>query len=209
MNAINRRTLIAALPFAGSVSIPGIATASDSSPLLALIEAHKGASRRFDIIADVEDKADMKFSAAHKDDIYVGPFKSGWDMRMGEDWVQEQVSLAIHRQCERMSALTALNAELGDLVMMELHKAAIDQKAKVSEAFAKVEQEREDCGLNDLKRQWEAESNAFQETLHAICSYRCETVEEHRIRAEYLSTCDMSDTHHRALLGSTAGKEVA
>lgn len=209
MNAITRRTLIAALPFAGAVSIPGIATASDSSPLLALIEAHKEASRRFDIIAEVEDEADLKFTAAHKDDIYIGPFKSGWDMRMGEDWVQEQVSLAIHRQCERMAAIYALNQELGDQVMCELHKAAIDQKAKVTEAFAKVEQEREECGLNDLKRQWEAESDAFQETLHAICSYRCETVEEHRVRAEYLSTCDMSDMHHRALLRSTAGREMA
>ena len=180
-----------------------------TSPLAALIAKHEAAAIRFSEICSKEDEAGWAFTQAHKDDIYIGPFKSGWDMRHGEEWVQEQVALAIHRQSERLAAIAALNPELGDQVMRELRKTADDQKIKVSEAFAKVEQDKVACGLAAIKLEYETASEAERDALLDICSYRCVTTEDYSLRGEYLAQpdvlCSMDESYHEALIQSMTG----
>jgi hypothetical protein len=58
--------------------------------------------------------------------------------------------------------------------------------ALIDKAFEDEEARKEAFGLAEVQRRWEATNDAEHEAATALCSYQCKTIEEARIRAEYI-----------------------
>jgi hypothetical protein len=80
--------------------------------------------------------------------------------------------------------------------------------------FAEEDARQEAFGFAAAKRDLEATNNAERETAIALCAYRCQTLGEARVKAEYVAAnlADIDGLHHdqvKALLGSFADKAVS
>lgn len=201
---INRRTVIAALPFAATAATPAIASAPEPSLLAGLIERHQNALTMLNDASIAMDKADTRLL---KDDpIYIAPFKQGWSMKMGEDKVRQELSQAVQKQRERCGSISAINPALGTQVLQELNECEVKALADIKRAFAELEAKYQ---VNATDNAWRIASDAEEQALLEVCSYHCHTQGEHKARAEYLSDWSVRqslfDEHYKALLQSMAG----
>ncbi|MGA9826699.1 MAG: hypothetical protein WBQ53_17975 [Methylocystis sp.] len=58
--------------------------------------------------------------------------------------------------------------------------------ALIDKAFEDEEDRKEAFGLAEVERRWKVTNDAETETAMALCSYQCKTIEEARIRVEYI-----------------------
>jgi hypothetical protein len=78
--------------------------------------------------------------------------------------------------------------ELADQMRAALDKTEAENAALLNRMLAEEEARKEASGLAQAERAWEATADAEEEAFMAICSYRCRTPDEARLKAEYLLT---------------------
>lgn len=178
-----------------------------ASKIAELIEAHKATYSAMEKASIEMDEASMRLSK--EDPIYIGPFKHGWSMKMGEDVVTAELSKAFQKQRERCGTISAINPDLGTQVSRELDECEVKALADVKRAFDELEDKYH---VNETDHAWHVAEKTEEQALMAVCSYCCQTPDDYRAKAEYLSDCDvrqsMNDEHYAALLLSMTGKEI-
>ena len=189
------------------LSVKAIRSKLPASKIAELIEAHKATYSAMEKASIEMDEASMRLS--REDPIYIGPFKHGWSMKMGEDVVIAELSKAFQKQRERCGTISAINPDLGTQVSRELDECEVKALADVKRAFNELEDKYH---VRETDHAWHVAEETEGQALLAVCSYRCQTPDDYRAKAEYLSGWEvrqsMDDEHYAALLLSMTGKEV-
>ena len=214
---MNRRTVAAAIG-AAALAIPAACLpgrAAVSSDLARLIKDHRVSYRAFSKAIDRAQKMEAAYKAA-QDNTIVVPCLLGGGMNLsnGYEACQEHTAGAYENQRDRLEQLSRVAPELAEQVRAVMDAKEAENAVLVDRVFAEEEARQEAFGLAGAKRDLEATNNAERETAIALCAYRCQTLGEARVKAEYVAAnlADIDGLQHdqvKALLGSFSDKAVA
>lgn len=203
----NRRAVLTGLAAAAVVgaAVPAEAASSD---LPRLIEDHRAAYRAFIEAIDLEQEVEAAYEAAHGDTIIVPSLLGGgYGMSNGYDDCKKHIAAGDENQRERLKQLSRVAPELAEQVRAVMDAKEAENMVLVDRVFAEEEARQEAFGLAAAKRNYHATSDAERDAAIAICAYPCRTLEEARLKAEYLATApglndELQPEHVEALLQS-------
>jgi hypothetical protein len=181
MKSLSRRSVTAG--FAAAVTaIPAVGLCKGleaNGELDRLIAQHRAAEGEFGLAVDREEAA--RGLLRKGEPTVASGLGSHYSLYQGED------------QCRRLIAAEWAKASWHLRQTARIAPVAAEAEgileAKEAEAMARVD--RAFADYNAVKADYEAADAAEADTLLAICSYRCRTVEEARQKAEYLLTTSL------------------
>lgn len=195
---INRRTVIAALPFAGVAATVATATEIQYSPLAALIEAHKTSWNRFSKIASrlsrKEDAYKAHVRATGGKPLVSKSLGGALEMLGTADSMKNDIAGEYLKARERLNFLEKITPELTAQAREALDRAAATDLLAVDAAYEQEAERRRKFGLTKALQAWDDAHTAHIAALHEICAYRCQTVEEYRMKGLYLTQPEVRDT---------------
>ncbi|NTI22281.1 hypothetical protein G6M87_10475 [Rhizobium rhizogenes] len=169
--------------------------------LAALIEAHRDAYIAFEEASDAEEVASVARMAAHRDQLYKGPFATSYEMRMGEDWVKDQISTEIAWYREKMKIFKKIDPTLHESLLASLNQCEKDHLVAIEVQFADA-----NAAYSLVKARYNESNRMELDTLLAVCAFPCGSPAELRIKGDYLaavhSRSGMMDEHFEALIES-------
>ena len=169
---------------AGSVSTAfgSLSAAAATSDLEGLIAAHRSALAEFYAAIDAEQAAEAALKDKHPEGFLV-PNIFGLKIDGMIFDIDESKEFIIGAFEDRRKSLASIES-LAPGSTGEAYKALAEKQA---EALAAVDAtfEKETGELTRAERHLEEASEAEIEAAHAICAYRCSTLEEVRKKAEY------------------------
>jgi len=186
-NQIDRRkalALVAAAPAA--ITLAGATAAAASSDLARLLEDHRVAYRAF---CDAIDR-EQEMSSAHKDAytiIVPCLLGGGFSLAQGREFCEEHIAAAYFNQRDRLKQLSRVAPELAEQVRSVMDAKEVENTELMDRMFAEEDARQEAFGLAAANRDYEATSEAEEEAATAVCAYCCHTLEEARLKAEYLA----------------------
>jgi hypothetical protein len=89
-------------------------------------------------------------------------------------------------QRQRLDTLAHIAPDIAENARAAIDAKEAENMALIDKAFEEEEARKEAFGLAEVQRRWEATNDAETEAATALCSYQCKTIEEARIRAEYI-----------------------
>jgi hypothetical protein len=214
MSALARRQVlqggaamaVAALGVSGS---PKAAFASVSSDLARLIKDHRVAYRAFCKAIDREQEMEAAYYKAKNHDTIIVPclLGGGASLSQGYEFCQEHITGAYENQRDRLTPLSRVAPELAEQVRAVMDAKEAENAILVDRVFAEEEARQEAFGLAGAKRDLEATGEAEEDAAIAVCAYRCQTLEEARLKAAYLAEAPglgdgLQPDHVKALLAS-------
>ncbi|MBY5579637.1 hypothetical protein [Rhizobium leguminosarum] len=158
-------------------------TTGANQPLLALIDAHRKTHSEFLIAIDEKEAAEQAFREVFKGKLYKGPFATSYEMTYGMEWVQEQVSTEISWYREKMKMLAGMDQSAHDVALAALTLGEERHLAAIAEVFAD-----EKAKIDLAEEHYDRLGDAECDSLLAILDYQCATIEEVRLKGEYLSS---------------------
>jgi hypothetical protein len=193
---INRRKALAVVAAVPAAAVLGRAQAADIGELPQLIKKHRAAYRAFTKTIDRHEALRDRVVAGEP---IVPCLLGGGYLKHGYEFCQEQILSAYTGQSDRLGPLSHVAPELAD-------QARAVMAARQKETLELLDRMWEESGLPASDQEWEAASDAEDEAFSAVCSYRCRTPDEARLKAEYLLTTstvkDNWDDEAKALLQS-------
>ncbi|VTZ27241.1 conserved hypothetical protein [Methylocella tundrae] len=226
---LNRRSALAKLGMgiAGGASLATIAAAAPveaavSSELLRLIEAHRSAHDALTRAVTRCDEAEVSYNGIRPSI----PFKDMWaGKEYGADYKPLDISLGVDECKSRVIRSLDWSDRIGGgidefaspkrLKQLQAARKAIknDAFAVIDAAFAEDEAARQSSGFAAAKRDVDQASDAEDEALTALCAYRCATLKEVQIKADYLSADHIEvewfeERHFKALLQASRKMEA-
>lgn len=170
-----------------------------ASPLVDLIENHKRAHAAYDAALCVEGDLDQAYSDAFPEKEKVVPLTIGGGVSLYVDSDYQHVddcrSAIAKAYKAKEAALPSLVGSLGiasaDDVTRRLRKAQADDLRAMRRIIAEDTAQREAFGLLPAVRARDAASDAETEAAAALLAHPCLTVEEIRLRAEYITSDPM------------------
>jgi hypothetical protein len=211
-NFISRRAVlpIAAGALASVAVIPAVA--AQPSELAALIEAHRAAYDAFNEFCGREDEVRDAYKAAYSGQDIMVPclLGGGYDLRLGEESIREQITRRYERQRENLKELARVDSRAADKLLAKLEGKEVENLALVPMALEKEEARQEAFGLTAVLREYDTLNEAEEAALIAVCACVPRSPEEGRSKAAYLKhmhdrTDGLQDWHIDALLQSIAG----
>ncbi len=184
-NHISRRALAAGLALA---PVAGLASAEAPTKIAHLIDAHRSARQAFERVIDDLEEIQDAYDAAHGDGFEVPSFiGGGCGSRNGLDRCREWIAGGYKHQRANLKCLAQVAPELAEQARKVFDAKEVENMALIDKAFEEEEARKEAFGLAEVQRRWEATNEAECAAALALCSYRCKTMEEARIRAEYIA----------------------
>ncbi|MBY3597591.1 hypothetical protein [Rhizobium bangladeshense] len=156
---------------------------SARATLQSLIAAHRKAHAAFSAAVDEKEAADQAFRKAFEGKLYKGPFTTSYEMKYGMEWVQEQVSTEIAWYREKFKMLARIDPDAHEVALGALNAGEEKHLSAIAEAFAD-----EKTKIDLVEDQYDQLSDAEREALSEILDHRCATMEEIRLKADYLSS---------------------
>ncbi|RUZ76928.1 hypothetical protein EN943_15580 [Mesorhizobium sp. M7A.F.Ca.US.006.01.1.1] len=173
---------------AGDASAPGV-----SRELEGLIEAKHAAYARFiaaiDVATDLEDAYLPKTA-----ELYVPLSIGGGQSRslryselesVGAD-LSDDIKRRYAEQQQKLATLAKVAPDLGKQSTAALRKAEQADLRTLKRLIKEERARRSAVGLEQAINERNEASDAERYALNAVCSYRCTSMEEHRVRAEFL-----------------------
>lgn len=207
----SRRLFLASGPAAALVCGVGAAHAGICDELWSLIDAHRAACDAFCEAIDIEQQTKQAYEAAYPDRILIPSFTGQFhELSYGREYCENSIAEQYQRQRQMLGGLARLEPKIA-----EQARAAIDLKEKA--AFAEMERivaeeeaRQEEFGLGAAKRKWQETNDAERAAAIALLSYRCKTIEETRVKVEYVNSSSLVDEIHepklmQAFIGSFLG----
>ena len=190
----SRRSILAGM--AGAAMLPTAAMAGTVAPAAAaspdlyrLIEDHRTAYRALEEAIDREQAFETAYDDVYSDPVIVPSLLGGGlGMSNGHEVCKKQIAAGYETQRERLTQLARVAPDLAEQVRAVMDAKEAENMTLVDRVFAEEEARREAFGWAAAKRDSEAASDAEIAAAMAICAYPCGTIEEARIRAEYLAT---------------------
>ena len=184
---ISRRALAAGLALASVVGLPALA---DASKLDRIIQAHRLAKAAFDTAVDDLEKIEDAYDDAYRDGEHLAPnlmIGGGYDVhRLDRDECRKMANRDYESQRQRLDTLAHIAPDIAEKARAAIDAKEAENMALIDKAFEEDEARKEAFGLAEVQRRWEMTNDAETEAATALCSYHCKTVEEARIRAEYI-----------------------
>ena len=177
---LTRRSVTAGLAVAVT-AIPAVGLAKgaeDATELNALIKAHRGAFRAFGVAIDREQAA-RDLLRKGEPIVDFDFLRTGNSLYIGQEDCTQILSREFENCRSKLKMLERIMPDAAKEAEAILDAKQADDMAVVDQAFAEynaAETTRSDA------------SDAEEHALTAICSYRCRSPEETRIKAEYLLT---------------------
>ncbi|WP_271896362.1 hypothetical protein [Candidatus Phyllobacterium onerii] len=198
---INRRTVIAALPFAGAAAtVVTVATAHEVqlSPLAAMIEAHKVSWNKFGKVAAQLSRKEDAYRAyvnANGGRPLVSKSLGGaYELSGDGSTAKENIAADYFKQRGRLASLEKIAPQLAEQAREALDRAAAQDLLAVDAAYEQETERKRKFGLTKALQAYEDAHTAHIAALHDICSYRCQTLEEYRMKGLYLTQPEVRDT---------------
>jgi hypothetical protein len=181
---ISRRALAAGLALA---PVAGLAGAATPAKIYEMIDAHRSANRAFERAIDDLQRFTDAYEEANGDGFQV-PCLLGGGMGSsnGYEECKRHFKSAYETNRRNMRCLSNIAPELAEKALAAFDFKEIENMALIDELFAEEAARREKFGLAEAERRWEETSEADSVAALALCSYQCQTLEEARIRAEYI-----------------------
>ncbi|MDR4307680.1 hypothetical protein IHQ68_13740 [Chelatococcus sambhunathii] len=183
-----------------------------SPEILTLIENHKAAARAFNEVVGRRNECEEAYREAFPDwnsrlaNSFLG---AGYQRRQGLDFCLSNISAGYDARRGSTKYLARLSPAMAEQIRALLDAKEAENLEAARRQFDDDEAEREAFGLAPLERLVTAADDAEKAAALALCSYRCETIEEVRARAAYLRTAEilrdgLSDEQTEALIASGA-----
>jgi len=203
MKPLSRRSVTTGLAAAVAV-IPLVGLckgARESAELRDLIKAHRAAYRALGNAIDREQKSD---EASRKGEPVVkSSLACGFSLYLGREECRSLVAREYAEYRERLKLLSRASPKAAEAVAAALDAKKSEDIALLDRTFDEHETR---FGREAARRELSEADNAETEAALAVCSYRCRTSEEARLKAEYLLTTslvkDSWDDEAKALLES-------
>jgi hypothetical protein len=182
---ISRRALAAGLALAPVASLSALAKAAK---IVELIDNHRSAREAFDRVVDNLERIDDAYRDAHGSEEIIVPslLGGGISLRMGDEECRKHISSGYENQRRGLAPLGRIAPDLAEQARAALDAKEAENMALVDKLFAEGEERKERFGLAAVERSWKEASEAEEAAARALCAYHCETLEEARIRAEYI-----------------------
>ncbi|ADV12917.1 hypothetical protein Mesci_3800 [Mesorhizobium ciceri biovar biserrulae WSM1271] len=200
---VNRRAILSSSAIAtAAIAVAGqeararagdASTPSVSRELEGLIEAKHAAYARFiaaiDVATDLEE-AHLPKTAELFVPLSIGGGQSR-SLRYSElESIEADLSDDIKRryaeQQQKLAALAKVAPDLGKQSSAALRKAEQADLRTLKKLIKEERARRSDVGLEQAINERNEASDAERYALNAVCTYRCTTMEEHRVRAKFL-----------------------
>jgi hypothetical protein len=209
---INRRTVIAALPFAGAVATAASASEVQPSSLAALIAAHEAIWNKFGEAADRLNRKENAYEAhvrATGGTTLVHKSLGGaMELRDNRDSLKADIAADFFKVRNRLNDLARIAPELTEQAREALDKAAAKDILAVDAAYEQEAERKRKFGLTKVRQAWDDINDQEATALLAVCAFQCSTVEEYRMKGLYLArdvvADSMEDFHKEALTRSLA-----
>lgn len=157
-----------------------------------LIAAHKQAISELLIAKDIWSELQSEYEQQVTSDLVVPCFIGGYFTQ--ELSPLEMKQLLNERYDKAMVGIVYLNKVAPELYE-EANKILLIKReenlALVDKIFEEAEAKREDLGLVKAELLFFEAQDKEEIKARAICSYKCQSVDEYEIRAKYLLDCDM------------------
>jgi hypothetical protein len=209
MKPLSRRSVTAGLA-AAVTAIPalGLAKGSNGAPeLRALIEVHRAAFRAFGQAIDREGQQEEAFEQSQVV-VHCPMAGEAYDISAGREFCEERLAAAYGKQRDRLAPLAKVAPDLAKQARAAIDAAEEDNRLVLERLLAEEDTRKEASGFAEAERQYTAAEQAERDAAMALCDYRCQTIEEARIKAKYLATVplikDFANEELMALLGSFA-----
>ncbi|MGR9169606.1 hypothetical protein [Rhizobium sp. KDH_Rht_773_N] len=160
-----------------------IPQSSPDIPLSALIATHQKAHSEFLAAIDDREIAEQQFQKAFEGKLYKGPFSTSYEMTYGMDWVQEQVSTEVSWHRQQCKVLEQIDPRAHYVALDALNCAEKNHLAAIADAFAE-----EKAKMDLAEARYDQLGDAEIEALLAIIERPCLTMEDVRMKGEYLSS---------------------
>jgi hypothetical protein len=215
MKPITRRSVTTGLA-AVVTAIPAVGTFSKSasSDLTRLIKEHRVAYRAFCKAITREEKMNGAYKKAHTDKTTVlCLLGGGYSLSSGYEFCQENIASAYRNQRDRLPQLTRVAPDLAEQFRSVMDAKEAENMDVLDRTFAEEEARKEAFGLARAERELEATGEAELEAAIAVCAYPCATLEQVRLKAEYLAKAPglsdgLQEEQVEALLQSFSGATV-
>ena len=196
---INRRTVLAALPLAGAAAtIAATSASAAASPLASLIDAHQASWEYFGKVCDKlsrkEDAYDAFVKANGGKPLVFKSLGGALELHDNPGSLKQDITAEYFRARERLHFLAKVTPELTEQAREALDQAAAKDLLAVDAAHEEETQRRQKFGLTAVRKAWEAANDATHAALIAVCAYKCQTVEEFRMKGAYLLREDITDS---------------
>lgn len=196
MKPLSRRKAMTVVAAAPAAVVLG-ATAEASSDLPSLIEKHRAAYKTF---GDAIDDLEAKKAKVRNPEVVVPCFLGGgFSLYAGHEFCEEHILAAYYNQARRLKEMDRIEPKAAQ----QYREALQEKQAENLTLFNKM---WEDSGIAAAEAKQKTADEADWQAFQAICSYRCLTPEEAKLKAEYLLTTsvvrDSWEDETKALLKS-------
>ncbi len=213
LHSLDRRSFVSGLGGGVALAISSIAAANAgnaSSPLYSLIDAHKMARAAWrgahDRLEELEDAYEAAFPR-NKIPLVPSLVRKGssYDLERGLGGCIENISGEYRRRHEGLKQFSQIDPEFVAQVSAKLDAMEAENMALAVRAWGKEEAQKEKFGLAAAEHAMSATNDADEKAFIAVCAYPCESLDEARIKAEYLASIPldmMGKEHLEALVQS-------
>ncbi|UVK55089.1 hypothetical protein DBIPINDM_001579 [Mesorhizobium sp. AR02] len=202
MPTLNRRTALAVTSagFVSAITVlstPAKAVPVEATPvsteLLALIDAKHAAYARFEEAIERATPLEEEYLPKTAE-LYV-PLSIGGgqshslrysELERVEDDLRDDIKRRYREQAQKLIALHKVAPDLGKQSAAALRKAEQADLRTLKRIVKQERARRSAVGLEQAINERNEASDAERSALNAVCAYRCTTMEEHRVKAEFL-----------------------
>ena len=182
----SRRALVAGIAAAPAMALPAVAASMD---LARLIENHRAAHAAFVDAINHQQAVESAYEDAYPEPIIVPSLLGGgYSMSNGYEECKKHIAAGYENQRYGLNPLSRVSPDLAEQVRALMHAKEAENMVLVERVFAEEEARREAFGLVAANRKYAATDDAENDAAVAICAYPCRTIEEARLKADYLRT---------------------
>ncbi len=161
-----------------------------------MIAAKDAAYARFDVAIDRDWGTEKAYFAEHPKELLVplsiggaqSLYVTAHDLEECVADCQAEISKRYDEAKRKMSGLSAAAPEIAEQALTALHKAEKADLRKAKKMGREERSRRAAFGYEQALIEVDEASQGDIDALTAVCAYRCKTLEECRIKAEYLLT---------------------
>lgn len=176
-----RRAALASFASAGALIVPTVAAmaaSASTTQLSALIEAHRAARIAFGVTDDA-------MEAARPDDLTLIPTLNGcYSANLHREDISAYIERDFAAEVHKTASISKLSPALGEEVRTLLAAKKASCLAGLEEAFAEH---------SAARSAWDGAYAVEEKAGVAVCAYRCASIEEAALKAEYLHACTIDD----------------
>lgn len=130
-----------------------------------------------------------------------------YSIKLGREFCEEHLAAAYSRERDRLKALGRIAPDLAEQARVAIDAKEAENRVLLDGMLADEEARKEAFGLGEAERDWDRAEQAEHEAAIAVCAYPCRTLEEARLKAEYLAKSPglsdgLQDEQREALLQS-------